>query len=122
VGVSTREEVDAGYASKKRRNSGLSGAEARSMSLTADKRSEIATQAADARWRKGEKEMPEFCSSALHGLLSGEGRELQNIKFLAGSSPTKEGMCAEAARIIGSAISRGMPHNPPTTGMQKLKL
>lgn len=66
--------------------------------------------------------MTESCSSALNGLLSGEGRELQNIKLLAGSSPTKEGICAEAARVIGSAIGRGMPHNPPITGLQKTKL
>lgn len=66
--------------------------------------------------------MPELCSSALHGLLSGEGRELLNIKFLAGSAPTKEGMCEEAAKVIGSAISRGMPHNPPFTGMRKTRL
>lgn len=120
--IATGEEVDTAYVSKNRRKSGVAGAKARSMSLTAEKRLEIATQAAGSRWRKGEKEMPEFCSSALHGLLSGEGRELQNIKFLAGSSPTKEGMCAEAAKVIGSAIGRGMPHNPPNTGLQKMKL
>ena len=120
--IATGEVEDVGYVSKNRRISGLSGAKARSESLTAERRSEIATQAAGSRWRKGEREMPDFCSSALHGLLSGEGRELQNIKFLAGSSPSKEGMCAEAARVIGLAIGRGMPHNPPVTGMQKTKL
>ena len=120
--IATGEDHDTGYVSKNRRKSGVAGAQARSESLTAVKRSEIATQAAGSRWRKGEKEMPDFCSSDLHGLLSGEGRELQNIKFLAGSAPTKEGMCAEAARVIGSAFSRSMPNNPPVAGLQKVKL
>lgn len=120
--IATGEEQDTSYVSKNRRKSGVAGAKARMETLSAERRSEIATQAAEVRWRKGEKEMSDFCSATLHGLLSGGGRELQNIKFLAGSAPTKEGMCAEAAKVIGSAIARGMPHNPPFTGMQKTKL
>lgn len=120
--IATGEEHDAGYVSKNRRKSGVAGALARAQTLTAQERSEIATQAAAARWRKGEKEMNDLCSLPLHSLLSGEGRELQNIKFLVGSAPTREGMCAEATRVIGLAIGRGMPHNPPSTGMQKTKL
>lgn len=120
--IATGEEADTAYVSKNRRKSGVAGAKARSASLTAERRSEIATQAAETRWRKGEKEMATLCSATLHSLLSGEGRELQNIKFLAGSAPTKEGVCAEATKVIGSAIGRGMPHTPPTTGLQKVKL
>lgn len=66
--------------------------------------------------------MTDFCSADLHDLLSGEGRELQNVKFLPGTSPTKEGMCAEATRVIKASIDRGMPHEPPFTGRSKTKL
>lgn len=120
--IATGEQEDTGYVSKNRRKSGVAGAKARKESLSADQRSEIATQAAKARWRKGEKEMSETCSAALHDLLSDGGSELQNIKFLAGTDPTKEGMCAEATKVIKSAIDRGMPHSPPETGVSKTKL
>ena len=120
--IATGEEKDTNQVSKNRRKSGVVGAKARNENLTAKQRSEIATQAAHSRWRKGEKEMPEVCSSALHDLLSGGGRDLQNIKFLAGTNPTKEGMCAEATKVIKSAIDRGMPHTPPVTGVVKTKL
>lgn len=66
--------------------------------------------------------MTELCSSGLHGLLSEGGRELHNIKFLAGTAPTDAGMCEEARRVIKSAIDRGMPHNPPNTGREKSTL
>jgi hypothetical protein len=120
--IATGEEEDTSYTSKNRRKSGVAGAKARKGNLSAERRSEIATQAANARWQKGEKEMPELCSAELHDLLSEGGRELQNVKFLAGTSPTKEGVCKEATRVIKSAVDRGMPHNPPQTGMAKTKL
>ena len=62
------------------------------------------------------------CANALHALLSEGGRELQNIKFLPGTKPTKDGMCKEATRVIGSAMKRGLPHEPPHTGVEKSKL
>jgi hypothetical protein len=120
--IATGEEDETSYASQNRRKSGVAGAKARMEALGAERRSEIATKGAAARWKKGEKEMIDLCSAPLHSLLSSGGRELQNIKFLAGSSPTKEGMCAEAVKVIGSAIARGMPHNPPVTGRQKASL
>lgn len=58
----------------------------------------------------------------LHSLLSDEGRDLQNIKFLPGVEPTADGMCSEAHRVIQSAIRRGLPHEPPVTGVGKTKL
>ena len=61
-------------------------------------------------------------ATALHALLSEGGRELQNIKFLAGSAPDGDGMCNEAAKVIKSAFDRGMPHEPPVTGKKKTKL
>ncbi len=63
--------------------------------------------------------MTQLCSSGLHDLLSEGGRELHNVKFLAGTDSTSEGMCEEARRVIKSAIDRGMPHNPPKTGREK---
>ena len=66
--------------------------------------------------------MTSFCSNSLHSLLSSEGRELMNVKFLPGSAPTKEGMCEEAARVIKLALDRGMPHTPPNTNRLKVKL
>jgi hypothetical protein len=90
--------------------------------LSAERRSEIATQAVNARWHKGEKEMPETSSAGLHQLLSEGGRELHNVKFLAGTNPSGEGVCRESQRVIASAIGRGMPHNPPATGLEKTKL
>lgn len=120
--IATGEEEDTSYTSHNRRRSGVAGAKARMETLSADERSEIATQAAYSRWKKGEKEMSEVCSVELHSLLSEGGRELANVKFLAGTAPTKEGMCAEATKVIKSAMSRDMPHSPPFTGRPKIKL
>lgn len=108
------------YTSKKRRKSDFVNAQ--TVSLSAERRSGIATQSAQARRHNGEKEMSEICSTTLHDLLSGGGRELQNIKFLAGTNPTKEGMCTEATKVIKSAMDRDLPHTPPATGVSKTKL
>ncbi|MEL6582788.1 MAG: hypothetical protein AAFQ36_03055 [Pseudomonadota bacterium] len=120
--IATGETEDTGYVSKNRRKSGVAGAEARKIKLDAERRSEIATQAAIARWQKGEKEMTESCSASLHDLLSEGGRELQNIKFLAGTDATSVGICKEAERVIRAALEEGMPHNPPHSGREKSKL
>ena len=66
--------------------------------------------------------MSELCSAELHRFMSRGGRELQNLKFIAGSSPTVEGVCKELTRVIKSAIDCGMPHNPPHTGLAKTRL
>lgn len=120
--IATGEEEDTSYTSRNRRKSGVAGAKARNAKLGAERRSEIATQAANARWQKGEKEMTEVCSAGLHNLLSEGGRELHNIKFLAGTDPTGVGICSEAERVIKAAIDKGMPHNPPHSGKEKTKL
>ena len=65
--------------------------------------------------------MPNICSASLHDLLSRDGRELHNIKFLAGTAPTHVGICQEAERVIGLAIEKGMVHNPPHSGREKSK-
>ena len=120
--IATGEKKDTSYAPQNRHKSGVAGAKARMKKLTANERSEIATKAALKRWKNGEKEMTQNCSTSLHNLLSGDGRELQNIKFLAGSNPTENGMAAEATKVIRSAMDRGMPHNPPITGVEKSKI
>jgi len=120
--IATGEEDETSYTSKNRRKSGVAGAKARNEKLDAERRSGIATQAAIARWQKGEKEMTEVCSASLHDLLSRGGRELHNIKFLAGTDATDVGICKEAERVIGAAIDKGMPHNPPHSGKEKTKL
>lgn len=66
--------------------------------------------------------MSDVCSAGLHDLLSRDGRELHNIKFLPGSDPTHVGICQEAERVIGLAIENGMVHNPPHSGREKSKL
>ncbi|MGB1235346.1 MAG: hypothetical protein ACPG5U_06420 [Planktomarina sp.] len=66
--------------------------------------------------------MTNLCSDGLHALLTENGRELQDVKFLRGTSPSPEGMCEEAKRVIDAAMTRGMPHNPPSTGLDKSKL
>lgn len=54
--IATGEEEDTSYVSKNRRKSGVAGAKARMETLTPSERSEIATQASQARW-KGNNEM-----------------------------------------------------------------
>jgi len=66
--------------------------------------------------------MTEVCSASLHNLLSSGGRELHNIKFLAGTDSSESGICKEAGKVIGAAIEKGMLHNPPHSGKEKTKL
>lgn len=54
--IATGEQEGTTYVSKNRRKSGVAGARARMGTLSADRRSEIATQASQARW-KGTNEM-----------------------------------------------------------------
>ncbi|GIT85446.1 hypothetical protein [Roseobacter sp. OBYS 0001] len=57
--IATGEDEDTGYVSRNRRKSGVAGAKARTKNLDAEQRSEIATRAAEARW-KMESEMTEM--------------------------------------------------------------
>lgn len=54
AGIATGEQRDTTYAQPNKRRSGIEGAKARNDNLSAVKRSEVATKAAEARWRKGE--------------------------------------------------------------------
>jgi hypothetical protein len=85
--IATGEEEDTSYVSKNRRKSGVAGAKARMETMGAGKRSEIATKAAEARWRR-ENDMIETQSaksklSALYAKKRDAG--LIDVKFLVGS-------------------------------------
>jgi len=85
--IATGEEEDTSYASKNRRKSGVAGAKARMETMSARERSEIATKAAEARWRR-ENDMIETQSaksklSALYAKKREAG--LIDVKFLVGS-------------------------------------
>ena len=49
--IATGEQEDTSYVSKNRRKSAVEGAKARRESVDAERRSEIATKAAEARWK-----------------------------------------------------------------------
>jgi hypothetical protein len=51
----------------------------------------------------------------LHSFLSGEGRELVNIKFIPGTSRglTDEQLAEEARSAIGRAFAGGLVDKPP---------
>lgn len=50
--IATGEKKDTSYVSKNRRKSGVAGAKARMETTDAERRSEIATEAAEARWKE----------------------------------------------------------------------
>lgn len=85
--IATGEEEDTSYVSKNRRKSGVAGAKARMEVTSAEARTEIATKAAEARWRR-ENDMIETQSaksklSALYAKKRDAG--LIDVKFLVGS-------------------------------------
>ena len=108
--IATGEEVDAGYVSKNRRNSGVAGAKARMQSVGDERRSEIATKAAKARWIR-ENDMIEHQSakSKLADLYA-KKREagLVDVKFLVGSvtEASFDDVANEVLRLE-EAIERG---------------
>lgn len=81
--IATGEEEETSYVSKNRRKSGEAGARARMSNTSAKQRSEIATKAAEARW-KGNDEMNDTqapCSEldAIYAEKRNEG--LFDVKF-----------------------------------------
>lgn len=66
--------------------------------------------------------MNDICETDIQNILTKGGRELCKAGLTPGTAPTQNGACKEAARVIGSAIDRGMPHNPPVTGIRKTEL
>lgn len=85
--IATGEQEDTGYVSKNRRKSGVAGAKARMESTDAKRRSEIATKAAQARWRR-ENDMTESqtAKSRLSALYASKREAgLVDVNFLVGS-------------------------------------
>lgn len=83
--IATGEDVDTGYVSKNRRNSGVAGAEARMQSTSPDRRSAVASVAAAVRWKKEEATMnvsENACDAvaAIYAKKASEG--LLDVKFL----------------------------------------
>ena len=81
--IATGEEVDATLASKNRRKSGIAGAEARMKNTSVAQRSQIATLAASARWKKEEATMNadhNACDTVAAIYRAKEG--LLDVKFL----------------------------------------
>lgn len=60
----------------------------------------------------------------LHALLFNEGRQLGNIKFFPGDDPglSVSVMREESARVIRSAISKGLVDNAPHSGREKTSI
>lgn len=106
--IATGEEVDTTYVSKNRRKSGVAGAKARMDSLGAERRSEIASVAAKARWEK-EANMNENVSVAIERLYSAKRAEgLVDVKFLHKNLDEASPAQVEAdLLLIQRAISQG---------------
>lgn len=108
--IATGEEQDTGYVSRNRRNSGLAGAAARNEKMEADERSQIATTASEARWRRRndmiEAQSAKSQLSALYARKREEG--LVDVKFLVGGldDATFEEVANEVLRLE-AAVERG---------------
>lgn len=83
--VATGEQEDTTYVAPNRRKSGLAGAKARMESVGGKRRSEIATEAAKARW-KGDRTMAMNVSMAKNRLYGDEGIKVSDFKLFPGSS------------------------------------
>lgn len=61
---------------------------------------------------------------SLHSLLFEEGRELENIKFFPGDDRglSASSMCSEAAKVIRTAMAKGLVDKSPSTGRKKTTL
>lgn len=80
--IATGEQEDVGYVSKNRRKGGVVGAQARMRTTDQDRRSEIASDAAKARWKK-EAKMNDHIGGSLALLYEGKREAgLVDVKFL----------------------------------------
>jgi len=95
--IATGEDQDTGYVSKNRRISGVAGAKARAEKLSAEKRQEIARDAANARWRK---DMPND-HVMLGRIYEGEVKVV-NLKLFPGTDrdTSPERVLAQVDRVI----------------------
>lgn len=83
--IATGEQEDTAYVAPNRRKSGLAGAKARMESVDGKRRSEIATEAAKARW-KGDRTMAMNVSMAKNRLYGDDGLKVSDFKLFPGSS------------------------------------
>jgi len=108
--IATGEVEDTSYTSKNRRKSGVAGAKARMETTTAGERSEIATRAAMARWRRENDMIEQQTAKSRLSALYAAKREagLVDVKFLVGSidEASFEDGANEVLRLE-DAVSRG---------------
>lgn len=108
--IATGEEQETSYVSKNRRKSGVAGAKARMESTGAERRSEIATKAAEARWRRENDMIESQSAKSRLSALYAEKREagLVDVKFLVGSvdEASFEDVANEVLRLE-EAVERG---------------
>jgi hypothetical protein len=101
--IATGDEADTAYVSKNRRKSGVAGAKARMGTTDAGRRSEIATKAAVARWRKENAMTEQLTAKSRLSALYEAKREagLVDVKFLVGSidEASFDGVACEVLRL-----------------------
>lgn len=109
--IATGEVADTAYVSKNRRKGGVAGALARMESLEAEKCSEIATKAAEARWTK-EANMNDSVGEVIARLYEDKrAAGLVDVKFLHKNLDEASPAQVEADLIcIQRAISDGKTH------------
>ncbi len=98
--IATREEEDTSYTSQNRRKSGIAGAKARMKNTSAEERSEIATKAAEARWKTQEATMNNpinACDAVATRYSQKQSDGLVDVKFLFQNKEeaTVDDACAE---------------------------
>lgn len=113
--IATGEEEDTSYVSKNRRKSGVAGAKARMESTDAERRSEIAKKAAEARWNSQEATMNNHtnaCDAVAARYIEKAQSGLVDVKFLFQNKEeaTVELACAEL-EALHNAIEDGRCSN-----------
>lgn len=109
--IATGEEEDTSYVSKNRRKSGVAGAKARTKSIDAKRRSEIAKGAAKARWSQEEATMninQSACDAVAALYKKKQANGLVDVKFFVDDTykATKEAVCKEVLRLE-EALEKG---------------
>ena len=104
--IATGELEEDGYQTPGRVASGKAGAKARALKLSGNRRKEIASKAARARWARKEAPMNEK-QRLLNTLFETQGREHLNLKFCRGSDDgiSPEDICRETNSAILQAES-----------------
>ncbi len=108
--IATGEAKDTSYVSQNRRKSGVAGAKARMENTNASERSEIAKQAATARWKRENDMIENQTAKSKLSALYAQKREagLVDVKFLVGSidEASFEDVANEVLRLE-EAVVRG---------------